>query len=74
MYDWIHDINDVHKDPIWGKKIPKPIVLGSATAHYSLKKSLSILGLGKDAYQSVVVDLDSRVCISALDKRLHDCL
>lgn len=30
--------------------------------------------MGKDAYQSVVVDLDSRVSIKALDSRLQECL
>lgn len=30
--------------------------------------------MGKDAYQSVVVDLDSRVSIKALDSRLKECL
>ena len=46
----------------------------SATAHYSIRKSLSILGLGEKAVEKVVVDLDSRLSIVALKKHLKECL
>lgn len=70
MYNWIGKINKLNPEPLWEQEIPKPIVLGSVTAHYSLKKSLSVLGLGKNAYQSVYCDLDSRICLVSLRERL----
>lgn len=68
MYEDLADINAEHPLPEWAclKRLPKPKVFVSATAHYSIHKSLSILGLGEQAVEKVIVDLDSRVDISAL--------
>lgn len=46
IYDWLNDINQLKPEPEWKSKIPRPKSFVSATAHYSLRKSLSILGLG----------------------------
>ena len=74
MYDWLADINK--KVPVvgWGPNIPKFKVFVAATAHYSIRKSLSILGLGEHCVEKVVVDLDSRLCTKALRKHLEECL
>jgi hypothetical protein len=75
MYDWLSDIDHVHPQAEWKHhKIPRHKSFVSATAHYSLRKSASILGLGESSVEKVVVDLDSRVCVAALKKRLNDCL
>ena len=50
MHDWMEDINEVTPDEKWPKgRIPKPKVFVSATVHYSIAKSLSILGFGEKA-------------------------
>lgn len=48
MYEDLADINVSNPVPEWSslKRIPKPKIFVSATAHYSIHKSLSILGLG----------------------------
>jgi|LakMenEpi03Aug12_release.lakeMendotaPanAssembly.Ray.scaffolds.fasta_scaffold289060_2 L-2,4-diaminobutyrate decarboxylase len=46
----------------------------SAAGHYSLNKSASLLGLGENMFEKVVVDLDSRMSIASLSKKLADCL
>ena len=75
MYDWLSDIDHVHPQPEWKHhKIPRHKSFVSATAHYSLRKSASILGLGESSVEKVVVNLDSRVCVKALKKRLNECL
>lgn len=76
MYEDLADINALHPLPEWTnlKRLPKPKIFVSATAHYSIHKSLSILGLGEKAVEKVVVDLDSRVNIEALKKKLDECL
>ena len=37
-------------------------------------KSASLLGLGENMFEKVVVDLDSRMSIASLSKKLTDCL
>lgn len=69
MYDWLNDINAIHPQPEWKNnhgRIPKHKAFVSATAHYSIRKSASILGLGEEMVEKVVVDLDSRISIKAL--------
>jgi glutamate/tyrosine decarboxylase-like PLP-dependent enzyme len=46
----------------------------SAAGHYFLMKSASLLGLGENMFEKVVVDLDSRMSIASLSKKLTDCL
>lgn len=74
MYEWLAEINK--KSPVaeWDGHIPRPKIFVSATAHYSIRKSLSILGFGESSVEKVVVDLDSRICIKALKKKLDECL
>ncbi len=74
MYDWLHEIHEAHPEKEWKTRIPRPKVFASATFHYSIKKSLSILGLGEKAAEGVTVDLDSRISIVALTKKLNYCL
>lgn len=65
IYEDLADINDEKPVAEWVglKRLPKPKIFVSATAHYSIPKSLSILGLGEQAVEKVIVDLDSRVDI-----------
>lgn len=75
MYDWLRDINKKTPVPEWTDgHIPRPKIFVSATAHYSIRKSLSILGFGESSVEKVVVDLDSRICQKALKGHLSDCL
>lgn len=77
MYDYLREIpDDVTADSCKWKNgiIPSPIVLLSATKHYSLPKSLSILGFGEGGVQKIEVDLDSRISIIKLRAKLQDCL
>lgn len=54
--------------------VPTHKAFVSASAHYSINKSLSILGLGESTLEKIVIDLDSRVSIPALSKKLQYCL
>lgn len=74
MYDWLAEINTKNPVAEWGTHIPRPKIFVSATAHYSIRKSLSILGLGEKSVEKVVVDLDSRLCMTALKNHLTTCL
>jgi hypothetical protein len=40
------EINEKIPLPEWKKGVPRPKIFVSATAHYSIRKALSILGLG----------------------------
>lgn len=51
-----------------------PVVFAPSTAHYSLPKGVSLLGLGSDALKAVPVDEDARMDIKALEASLKHCL
>lgn len=74
IYGWLSEINFAHPEPEWKGRVPTVRIFASATYHYSFKKSASILGLGEKAAEKIVVDLDSRLSIPALTKKLNDCL
>ncbi|AOM39861.1 pyridoxal-dependent aspartate 1-decarboxylase PanP [Xenorhabdus hominickii] len=46
-------------------------ILVSELGHYSLKKTIDVLGLGQDALISVEADKDGRICIDALLMQLQ---
>lgn len=50
------------------------VVLAPATAHYSWPKSAALLGLGTKAVIPIEVDLNGRMCMTALRKALCKCL
>jgi glutamate decarboxylase len=47
-------------------------VLGSARAHYSIKKALATLGLGEKALHSIPVDQHNRIDLAALDIKIAE--
>ena len=77
MYNWLEDINELNPDEKWaGNKgrVPKPKVFVAASVHYSIAKSLSILGFGEAAVEKVPVDKDTRLCMNELRNKLQHCL
>jgi glutamate/tyrosine decarboxylase-like PLP-dependent enzyme len=57
------------------RDIPPPVVLGSATKHYSWPKNAAILGIGKDYFINVDVDADARMCVEkTTDSAQKHCL
>ena len=51
-----------------------PQILISASQHYSIPKSTSILGFGEEAVKKIEVDKDLRMDTKALRKHLQCCL
>jgi glutamate/tyrosine decarboxylase-like PLP-dependent enzyme len=55
--------------------LPQPVVLGPSTKHYSWPKDAAVLGIGKDNFINVNVDMDARMDLKhlrmELDKRLE---
>jgi glutamate/tyrosine decarboxylase-like PLP-dependent enzyme len=51
-----------------------PVVLVSGTKHYSFPKAAALLGLGSDNLVNVSVDLDARMDMADLRRRLQKCL
>ncbi len=74
LYQQLILLNNSNPIPEWNGIVPDFKVFVSATAHYSIRKSLSILGFGEGAVEPIVVDLDSRVCVDALKAKLQKCL
>ena len=57
------------------QEIPnEPAVLVPATRHYSWDKAATLLGLGQSNILKVPVDVDARMSVEALEKRLDKCL
>jgi glutamate/tyrosine decarboxylase-like PLP-dependent enzyme len=54
--------------------VPAPVVFAPATAHYSMRKAMAILGLGDAQLVSVPVDRDARMDAAALEVGLRRCL
>ena len=51
----------------------RAVVIGSAMAHYSLKKAVGILGMGRSGYLEAEVDQCGRVCVKSLQALLREC-
>lgn len=51
-----------------------PVLITPATAHYSWPKAMSLLGLGRDSTIQVYVDLDARLDMQDLRRKLDACL
>ncbi|HII07634.1 MAG TPA: decarboxylase [Methanotrichaceae archaeon] len=56
------------------KNIEQPVILGPSTKHYSWPKNAAVLGIGKNNFLDVKVDLDARMDIDDLRSKLDDCL
>jgi glutamate/tyrosine decarboxylase-like PLP-dependent enzyme len=54
--------------------LPSPVVIGSATMHYSWPKGAALLGLGASQVWRVAVDLNCRLDLVALRQALDRCL
>ncbi|MFI5758655.1 pyridoxal phosphate-dependent decarboxylase family protein [Streptomyces sp. NPDC051569] len=52
---------------------PRPRILASATAHFSVQRSAALLGLGEDAVLPVAVDRELRMDPVALTEALDGC-
>ena len=52
--------------------IDTPVVLVAGTRHYSIPKSLSILGLGDDNLINIPIDEDARMDCEILEKKLKE--
>ena len=55
-------------------EIDAPVLLAPATAHYSWPKSMSLIGLGREALRPIRVDLAGRMDMVALRAALDACL
>jgi glutamate/tyrosine decarboxylase-like PLP-dependent enzyme len=53
---------------------PPGIVIGPSTKHYSWPKNAALVGIGKDHYVDVTVDLDARMAVDHLREKLDQCL
>jgi glutamate/tyrosine decarboxylase-like PLP-dependent enzyme len=51
-----------------------PVVLGSSTKHYSWPKNAAVLGIGKDNFVDINVDMDARMDVVHLRSKLDGCL
>ena len=51
-----------------------PVVMAPATRHYSWPKAMTLLGLGQNSLQSIPVDLQARMDVGELKKKLDKCL
>ncbi len=49
------------------------VIIGSSLAHYSIEKSIGLLGLGKQNLLSIAVDQNQRIDLTALREALIDC-
>ncbi|MBW2569873.1 MAG: decarboxylase [Deltaproteobacteria bacterium] len=53
---------------------PQPVVMGSSTKHYSWPKNAAVLGIGKNNFIDINVDMDARMDIKHLRLELDKCL
>jgi glutamate/tyrosine decarboxylase-like PLP-dependent enzyme len=51
-----------------------PVVMGPATKHYSWPKNAAILGLGKNSFVDIPVDMNARMTVRAPGNGKADCL
>ena len=54
--------------------LPQPVVMGTSTKHYSWPKNAAVLGIGKDNFIDIHVDMDARMEIKHLRSELDRCL
>ena len=54
--------------------LSKMVVIGPSSAHYSIPKANTILGLGTSAYHKVDVQANARVNLKDLLSKIDDCL
>lgn len=75
MYDWLREIRAEENATYWPNGvIPSPVLLCSATKHYSIPKGLSLLGFGENNAQKIEVDKDSRMSTEKLRAKLNSLL
>lgn len=75
MYDWLRKILKKENGTYWPDgEIPSPVLLCSATKHYSIPKGLSLLGFGEDNVHPIQVDKNSRMSTEKLRLKLTECL
>ncbi|MDQ1260878.1 MAG: hypothetical protein QG575_59 [Euryarchaeota archaeon] len=53
---------------------PPPVLMGPATKHYSWPKNAAVLGIGKNNFLNINVDMDARMDIKHLRTQLDKCL
>ncbi|GAA3625835.1 aminotransferase class V-fold PLP-dependent enzyme [Flavivirga jejuensis] len=51
----------------------KGVVLCSELGHYSIKKSMGLLGIGSDSLITIPTDDQNKICIDTLKKTIHEC-
>ena len=56
------------------ENLPQPVVMGSSTKHYSWPKNAAVLGIGKNNFIDINVDMDARMDIKHLRLELDKCL
>ena len=61
-------------EAVFGTEWVEPVVVVPRTAHYSWKRSASLLGIGRDNYLTVDVDEEFRMLPSDLEKVLDRCI
>jgi glutamate/tyrosine decarboxylase-like PLP-dependent enzyme len=54
--------------------VRRPVILGTATKHYSWPKNAAALGIGKDCFLNVIIDEDARMDFDDLRKKLDHAL
>jgi glutamate/tyrosine decarboxylase-like PLP-dependent enzyme len=56
------------------KDTPQAVVMGPSTKHYSWPKNAAVLGIGKNNFLNINVDMDARMDIDHLGLQLDNCL
>lgn len=55
------------------KDILQPVLMGPSTKHYSWPKNAAVLGIGKNNFLNINVDMDARMDIKHLRSQLDKC-
>nr|WP_238481421.1 aminotransferase class V-fold PLP-dependent enzyme [Motilimonas sp. E26] len=53
--------------------LPRAVVLGTDLMHYSIRKSLSLMGLGENSIIYIDKDKDGRMSIDSLNSAIEEC-
>ncbi len=56
------------------KDTPPSVLMGPATKHYSWPKNAAVLGIGKNNFLNINVDMDARMDVKHLRTQLDKCL